>query len=337
MPVCLLQGLDLRTIKFAEVVDLVKIKRLSLRGNKHVQMDESLLKRMLAPGKAGKFKHSTIAGCNAFASMLAKYHEVQQKVLGSTRQNPSKGKSRETSAMLDSDTKDTSGAQGPTGMSSDGALNSARASSKDKKPANHGPDGSGKKPSKVTNAKKSDMNLHDNTKSEVYDNPYFNAFAISLSENFAAAFFPAEYNACEMVKLLLLCHKNERTYCREKVEEVGMCAKLAAQSESVSVFCEEDVVQSETCHEYFDPAVPRSICHPSCGDSVMTSKFTLDWNASGAAGCESSICEPSEVVFCEGGEAVGTGCNFGDCLADVCLEFSFGTGSQTPSDYISIG
>ena len=333
------QGLDLRTLKFSEGVNVVKVQHLSLRGNKHMQMDESFLKRLFAPGRGvGKFKHSSIAGCNTFMSVLAHQQNINQNSTGSTSKKASKGTSGETSPKRD-DKPTQAVRQGPAGIFDRRALNSARES-KSKELANQGPENGGNKTAAVTYTKISDVNPHDNAKNEAsddYDNAYFDTYVVSLSATLAAAFLSVENDACDKIKLLFLCSENEHRYCREKVDEVGMCAKLAAQSENVSVFCEEDVEESETCHEHFDPAVPSSICRPSCRDSGTTSRFSLDWNASGAPGCDASMCEPSSSVFCERGSAKGLGCNSGDCLDKFCQQFTFGSGLERHSDYMGSG
>ena len=127
----------------------------------------------------------------------------------------------------------------------------------------------------------------------------------------------------------------------------------------VAAFCEEDedtVVNSDVCNEYFDPAVPESICRPSCvWGSVTGSKpkpepkrFSLDWNASGVSDChvQNNTCELGKIVFCDGEGPVsnvkkdvnGLGCMADECKERYCYDFSFGLGEAIESsDYIGPG
>merc|ERR1712032_161231 len=89
------------------------------------------------------------------------------------------------------------------------------------------------------------------------------------------------------------------------------------------------------------PAVPESICRPSCVWGSVTGsnpkpkpnpkpnpkpkRFSLDWNASGVSDCRvrNNTCELGKIVFCDGEGPVSivkNGVNGLGCMADDCKE-----------------
>ena len=306
-----------------------------------MQLDLSMAKHLLTYDFGRKFQR--IASCSAYASFFAQHGRGDL-----TGDDGSEGK---TGGDLGHTSEGKSGAkgvgesQGPDGRpktpkQSDGEIDkkSQELGGKPKQPARMrrglqegkggGPPGDGSKGAPGPG---------DGPKGGRIP-PDLESYVVTLSKTLALATFPKD---CKKPKVMLFCAQNERSYCRTKATEGGMCAALAAQKGGVSAFCEEDkkVLAGPTiCHEYFDSTVPDSICSPSCSRNDGSSRFSFSWNTSDGSQCnpQNDACDLGKAVLCnrKGPVSNKSSCSEGKCQEKYCLEYQFGVGvpAQT-SDY----
>ena len=297
-----------------------------LQGNRNVELDPSFAKYLL--NHVGfKAKAKRIAGCSAYASFFRLHgrgdltsDDNEAKPAGDLGRSSERNKSNSTSAG-DSQGHGDKRKESPR-EGGESAKDSEAPGSKRKQTTQQAGGGPGGPQGGGPPEDRGDMD----------------SYIVTLSKTLAAATFPVFGTECKRPKVLLFCAQNERNYCRRKVEEVGMCAALAAQKGGVSAFCEEDkgvIPDREICHEYFDSAVPESICSPSCAQRTGVSRSSFSWNTSDASECgdQNDACDLGKAVFCNRKEPVmnESKCVQGDCKDEYCLEYELGMGATPQS------